>query len=193
MIASHYSWLQFDPEPLPLRKGDVLFAQGEAICNMHFVASGRIKLIRHTVDGDTSLLHIATAGEMIAEASLFSDNYHCSAVADRPSQIRRINRDVMLAQLLDNKQTSKAVLALFARQIRDLRGLIETRNIRSARQRILAYLNGIADPDGRAEIPFSVRDMAYKLGLAHETVYRELRQLEADASLRREGAGVFYL
>jgi len=84
-------------------------------------------------------------------------------------------------------------MALFARQIRDLRGLIEIRNIRSASDRILAYLNSMADSDGKAEISYSVRDMAYKLGLAHETAYRALRQLEQGGRLRREGIGIFYL
>ncbi len=193
MVDESWHWLEFDPLSSRLAKGELLFEQGGEIQNMYLISHGRVKLFRHSADGEITLLHVAVAGEMIAEASLFSDHYHCNAIADRPCEIRSIRREIALKQVLDDPQGGQEVLALFSRQIRDLRGLIETRNIRSAGQRILAFLKSIADSDGKAMITFPVRDMAYKLGLAHETVYRELRQLEKNGSLKRQGSGVFYL
>ena len=84
-------------------------------------------------------------------------------------------------------------MQLFARQIRDLRGLHEIRNIRSAEARIFTYLTSQADKTGKIKLDMSLRDMAYKLGLAHETLYRALRNLETNGLLERPATGEFII
>ena len=42
---------------------------------------------RFTIEGRPVIMHMADAGESFAEASLFSDVYHCNAVATVPSEI----------------------------------------------------------------------------------------------------------
>lgn len=160
---------------------------------MFFIVSGRAKLIRHSIEGDDVVLHIATAGELIAEASFFSKAYHCSAIIDKPSDIKHVDRDSALQIILENKQSSLQVMQLFARQVRDLRGLHEIRNIRSAQQRVLAYLTSEANLNAEVSLNMSLRDMAYKLGLAHETLYRALHQLEKKGQLTRPAAGKIIL
>ena len=176
-----------------LNKGERLFDQGMSVQRMHFISSGRVKLVRHPLDGEDVVLHVATAGEMIAEASFFSETYHCSAIVDQASEIRYIDRDTALDKILSNKKTSQDVMRLFAQQIRDLRGLHELRNIRSAQKRILAYLATQADVKGEIKLDMSLRDMAYKVGLAHETLYRELRMLETSGQLERPSTSTFMI
>ncbi len=188
-----WSWLRFDPKPILLNKSDRLFDQGARVQRMHLIVDGRVKLIRHLAEGDDVVLHVATAGEMIAEASFFSETYHCNAIVDKPSEILHIGRDLALKMILSDSQTSLDVMSLFAKQIRDLRGLHELRNIRSAQSRILAYLATQASPTGKIELNMSLRDMAYKLGLAHETLYRSLRELETNGQLKRPAAGEFII
>ena len=160
---------------------------------MHLIQQGRVKLIRHSLAGENIVLHVATAGEMIAEASFFSENYHCSAVADQPSKVLSIDRDSALNTIINSPQTSQTVMHLFAQQIRDLRGLHEIRNIRSAEQRVLAYLNKLANEKGELQLEMSLQDMAYKLGLAHETLYRALSKLEASGKIQRPATTAFIL
>ncbi len=190
---NNWSWLNFETPSLHLKKGEPLFKQGATIERMYLIASGRVKLQRHTREGDTVILHVGTAGEMIAEASLFSETYHCTAIIDQSAEIHTLERDLALAQILQNPGNSQKILKLFSRQIRDLRGLIETRNIRSAQSRTLAYLSSIAGPDGQVVLHTSLRDIAYKLGLAHETLYRELRMLEKNGMIRRPEPGIIFL
>ena len=186
-----WSWLRFDSKPLLFDKSDRVFDQGAQVLRMHLIVVGRVKLIRHLADGDDVILHVATAGEMIAEASFFSETYHCNAVADKPSEILHIDRSLALKMILSDSQTSFNVMRLFAQQIRDLRGLHELRNIRSASSRVLAYLVTQAGPTGQIRLDMSLRDMAYKLGLAHETLYRALRSLETNGQLERPAVDEF--
>lgn len=188
-----WTWLGFDSTPVQLKKADRLFDQGALVQRMHIIVNGRVKLIRHPLDGEDVVLHVATAGEMIAEASFFSEVYHCSAIADLPSEIQCIDRDEALKKILSDAQTSRNVMRLFAQQIRDLRGLHELRNIRAAQSRILAYLATQADSSGKIIVNMSLRDMAYKLGLAHETLYRELRRLETSGQIERPASGEIIL
>ena len=187
---NNWSWLNFDTPALFLDKGESLFQQGATIERMFVLVRGRVRLLRHTVEGNAVVLHSGRAGEMIAEASLFSDTYHCSAIVDQHAEFHTLERNAALAQILDSPGNSRRVLKLLSHQVRNLRGLIEVRNIRSAQSRILAYLSNMAGSDGRVILNASLRDIAYKLGLAHETLYRELSLLEKNGQITRPEPGI---
>lgn len=68
-------------------------------------------------------------------------------------------------------------------QLQDLRQRIEIRDIRPARNRVLAWLS-LHD---RSEIVLDrpLKDLAPELGLTHEVFYRTLAALERDGSIQR--------
>ena len=49
---------------------------------MHFVRRGAIHLVRTQEDGAALILQRARAGAILAEASVYSDRYHCDARAE---------------------------------------------------------------------------------------------------------------
>jgi len=168
-------------------KGEALFHQGNAVENIYVVRRGRIKLIRNTVDGNPVVLQLATAGEIIAEASLFSDTYHCSAIVDsRTAELSCFDRHTLAKAIKGSPAAAIMVAELFAHGIRKLRALLEIRNIRSAKQRIHAYFQLESGADKQIQLQLSYKDIAYQLGLAHETFYRELKQLEKEGILARK-------
>jgi CRP-like cAMP-binding protein len=170
-----------------IRNGDTLFGQGDAVENIYVVRRGRIKLIRNTEDGNLVILQLAMAGDIIAEASLFSDIYHCSAVADSPvAELSRFDRRGLLTALKQIPDAAVDIMELFAHRIRKLRALLEIRNIRSARQRIYAYFQLESNDGNEVLLKMSFKDMAYQLGLAHETFYRELKSLEDEGKIIRK-------
>jgi len=170
-----------------IRKGENLFHQGDAVVSVYVVRRGKIKLIRNTEDGNPVVLQLAMAGDVIAEASLFSDTYHCSAVADSPiAELTCYNRNRLLAALKISPATAMDIMELFAHQIRKLRALLEIRNIRSAKLRIHAWLRFEANGDHEIVLQITYKDVAYQLGLAHETFYRTLKQLEQEGRIIRK-------
>ena len=188
-MTQNAAWLEFGGDLQPFDKGEYLFTQGKPVENMYYLESGRATLLRHTREGDSVLMHVATAGELVAEASLFSEHYHCSARIEQPSLIYRIERGQLMQKLSAQPELYRQLLKLLSQQIRDLRSLIEIRNIRSAEERILAYLRSIADAGGGVELEIPLREVAYKLGLAHETLYRCLKKLEGRGLLSRSNPG----
>lgn len=173
------------PHSLSLAKGDKLFAQGDTVVNIYQITTGKIKLVRNTIDGSPILLHIGHDSETIAEASLFSDQYHCSAIADLPSEISFLKKQELLQFLEENPKTMKKLLSVFARQVRDLRAINEIKNIRSAQQRILTFIRSHVDKNKEMKLDLSLKDIAQKIGLAHETFYRNLKNLEDSGVITR--------
>ena len=82
------------------------------------------------------------------------------------------------------------VLAL-ASQVRDLRTKLELRNIRSAKERVLAWLRlRTADDSPPASLNRSWTLIAEELGLTREAVYRALAVLERERRIERHDGGV---
>lgn len=176
----------FSSRAFSLKKGETLFRQGEAVTRFYVVDEGRIHLKRNSVDGSPAVLQVALSGEMVAEASLFASIYHCTAVADRLSIGYSVRKQVLMEYLAASPQAAMQVMALLAKQIRDLRALHEIRNIRSAKERAISYLRLLSDEQNQVQSSISLKDMAYRLGLSHEAFYRALKQLEIDHVIHRE-------
>jgi DNA-binding Lrp family transcriptional regulator len=78
-----------------------------------------------------------------------------------------------------------ALLAIFSHQVRDLRTINEIKNIRSASERILSYIKTNINENQEFKLNLSLKDIAHKIGLAHETFYRELKNLENLGKIKR--------
>lgn len=72
--------------------------------------------------------------------------------------------------------------------MRDLRAINEIKNISSAKARILAFIKNEMDDNQELHLNIVLKDVAYKIGLAHETFYRELKKLEDEHILVRQGS-----
>src|ERR1051326_9376718 len=94
--------------------------------------NGRFGLVRYGRDGSEIILYVATAGETIAEASLFSSTYRCDAVAMMDARVRLYPKAAMLAELQRSPAAAKKYMAMLAEQVMNLRIRLEQRNIRSA-------------------------------------------------------------
>jgi len=130
---------------------------------------------------------------MLAEAALFAERYHCSAVAAVASTVRGYSKVAVLAALRRDPEKMESFLAGFARQIHALRFQLEMRNTRSAQARLLLYLELRADPTNkRIELEGPLQDIASEVGLTREALYRAVTALVAKGVLRR-GRGLLQL
>lgn len=170
-----------------LVKGENLFFQGSPVINLYYIKTGKLKLVRNTIEGGEVLLHLALSGETIAEASLFSNEYHCSAISDSVSEILVYKKVELLLHLEKHPAAMKGLLKIFAQQVRDLRAISEIKNVNSAKERILSFIRYEMNQNKEVHLEISLKDIAYKIGLAHETLYRELKTLEEAKILIRKG------
>jgi len=176
-------------EPIEIKNisaGEILFDQNSKAWALYVVKQGRIKLVRNTQDGNPVVLYIAISGNSLAEAALFSKTYHCQAIADIESEVLCFDKIKLLQQLSADPAASLNFIESLAQQVQSLRLLIELRNIRSPRNRILQYLLSMSDENRRITIKSSLKDIAYQLGMTHETLYRKLSELEKQNLIERK-------
>ena len=169
-----------------LRMGDALFRQDDPSRAMFFLQSGAVDLIRHTEDGQKVTMFRATAGDTIAEPSVFSDRYHCDAIAKQNSIVFSMDRQSVLAAMTTDSEFAIAFVKRLAGQVQTYRRQLELLAIRSAKDRVLA---GLAD--GR--LTGTVLEFAADLGLSHEGVYRALAELTRNGQVEHPARGKYRL
>jgi hypothetical protein len=79
--------------------GEALFRVGDRVASMFLLHSGNADLIRHTGDGLRMILHRAGPGQILAEASAWSDIYHCNALATEFCSTAILPRQIFQARL----------------------------------------------------------------------------------------------
>jgi CRP-like cAMP-binding protein len=174
-----------------LARNDALFRQGEKVTAIYFVEAGRLRLQRQTFDGRSLVVGTTSAGNFFVEAALFADFFHCDAVATEPSRVCIYPKSAVLDALRAEPAQAMSFLSLVAHQVIELRRRIEIMKVRSAKERVMLYLDLNAGPDGRTvELRSQLQDIAGELGLTREVLYRALASLEQAGAIERAGARI---
>lgn len=186
------SWLPASIRALGVERtldvGQILFRQGSRAAGLYDVIRGRVHLARVDAAGRETIVYIATAGDTLAEGSLFSAIYHCDAIAPTKAIVRFYPKAAVLAEFQRNPKAAQTFMAILARQVMSVRTRLHLCNIRSARDRVRDYLAINSGADGRTVLlPGTVKDLAAYLGLTHEALYRTLARMTADGEIKRSG------
>jgi CRP-like cAMP-binding protein len=169
-----------------LARNEVLFRQGDKVTAIYFVEAGRLRLDRRTFDGRLLILGTTPAGQFFVEAALFADIYHCDAVATEPSQVRVYPKEAVLNALRTDPTNAISFLKLMAHQVIEVRQRLELMKVRSAKERVLLYLDFNAEHEGRiVNLRGQLQDIASELGLTREAFYRTLASLERAGAIER--------
>jgi CRP-like cAMP-binding protein len=171
-----------------LKAGEPLFRLGDGTLGLCEVVAGRVRLARLDRAGHEIVLHVAGPGETLAEASLYSPQYHCDAIANTDAIVRIYPKREVLAAFEENPKAAQAFTETLAHQVMSLRARIEQRNIRSARERVRHFLTLNVGSDRRTvKVRGTLKDLAAEIGLTHEALYRTLATLERSGEIRRKG------
>lgn len=164
--------------------GTVLFRRSAKPQDMYAVLDGEMRLVRVTSRGAEVILQRARAG-FLAEASLDQAAYHCDAVASAESEILVIPLAAFRTALADTA-FQQAWMTHLARELRNVRAIAERASLRTARERIIHYI----ETEGRSgafAMTQSKKDWAAELGLTHEALYRELTRMQRHGELAIAG------
>jgi CRP/FNR family transcriptional regulator, dissimilatory nitrate respiration regulator len=171
--------------------GQVLFRAGDRTVGLYEVLIGKLRLVRHDRNGREAILQSASAGDTLAEASLYASTYHCDAIATTDALVRLYPKALLLAGLKRDPKLAQSFTAMLAQQVMGLRTRLERRNIHSARDRIRHFLAVNASADGRTVVlSGTLKDLAADLGLTHEALYRTLARMAADGEIKRVGTTI---
>ena len=172
-----------DGHDMAVSKGQSLFHVGDEVAALYVVRSGDIHLIRHQADGGTALiLQRAGPGSIVAEASLFSQHYHCDAIAATTACVRALPMRALRDRFGHDQAFAEAWAAHLAHEVQSARFRSEVIAMRTVAARLDAWLqwnHGVIPAKGEW-----VR-IAGQVGVTPEALYRELARRRKSLAQRK--------
>ncbi len=167
-----------------LRKGEVLFRQGDEGTALYIILQGRIK-ISVSRRADTVTLAILGEGEFLGEMALLDDlPRSADAIALEDSQLYALNRKDFLAFLKGSDNAVRAVLSSLSMRLRRTDKLLAEMCFLNLSARLLNKLVELAESitGGREESPaltlkISQQELGDILGVSRESINKELKVL----------------
>ena len=175
-----------------LTTGQILFQQGEQAQSVFILESGQLRVVSFT---DQKIInhYFVKVSENFAEIALFSETYTYTAMADIPSRVIVIPKSAFLEALHNSTELSMLFMKQFAHRLKAIQTLLELRSIRSARERIMYYLQLNLQPNQTTvTLEKSLKDIATELGLVPEVLSRNLALLQEEGVITRKKRSITF-
>ena len=184
-----------------LRRGDVLFHEGDSGDKLYIVLDGKVKLGRTSSDGRENLLAILGPGQMFGELSLFDPGPRSTtATAVTSCEIRTLEHDELKGWLSGRPEVAEALLAQLAGRLRRANDVVSDLVFSDVPGRVAKALLDLADRFGRTaddgvhvHHDLTQEELAQLVGASRETVNKALADFAARGWIRLEPRSVTIL
>lgn len=177
------------------RRGEVLFHEGDPGDALFVVASGAVKVVVPSEDGEEAILATLRRGDFLGELALLDGAPRsASAVALEATEVLALPRDQFLALVATEPAIRDALMASLAGELRRLTTHVAELHFLDLTGRLAARLARLAEehgerlPDGsvRLDAPLTQSDLAAMIGATRQSVNKLLGEFEADGLLKME-------
>jgi CRP-like cAMP-binding protein len=167
---------------------EILFSAQQKPTRMFLVSEGCVRLVRPLRAGASAVMQRARVGDWLAESSLFSERYHCDAVAQGAASVISVSKRDLLDAFRQDSGRSLMFCELLAHHLRRLRGMHEIVRIRSAQDRLLQWLLLQASGNPATfHLDQTWTQVADEIALTREAVYRAVAELKRSGVLKQRG------
>lgn len=180
-----------------LKKGHVLFHEGDFANFYYQVVEGKIKMCNTNEEGKEFIQGIFEAGASFGEPPLFDAGvYPASALADEDSTIIRLRKENFLQLLKENFDIHFSFTQTLARRLR-FKSLISKEissygPLHRVRTLLKEYKKNHSGITGELfKIDLTRQQIADMTGLRVETVIRSIRQMQENGELKIERGKVY--
>ncbi len=173
----------------------MIFLEGDPADRLWVVASGQIKIIKHTSDGQENLLEVITPGEMFGGAGLLLATHPATAVAMTALTTLSIERGPYLHLIRQYPDIALRIIDLLGQRLQaamKMRALaVERVDVRLANI-LLKLCDKAGEPIGagtRINLPLSRQDLADMAGTTIETAIRVMSRFRKEGLVHTESGG----
>lgn len=167
------------------RRGEVIFHQGDPGDSLQIVASGTVKIVLPSTEGDEAIIASLRPGDFFGELALLDGSPRsATATALEPAETLVLPRSVFVDLLENLPGLRDALLAGLAYELRRLTGQVEELHFLDLAGRLAMRLTRLAreaQPDAHGEIrldwPYTQSDLAAMIGGTRQSVNRLLGSL----------------
>ena len=177
------------------RRGEVLFHEGDPGDALFIVASGAVKVVVPSEDGEEAILATLGRGDFLGELALLDGAPRsASAIALEATETLALPREQLRALIATEPIIRDALLASLAAELRRLTAHVGEMHFLDVTGRLAAHLarlaqeHGESRPDGsiRLDAPLTQSDLGAMIGATRQSVNKLLGEFEADGLIRMD-------
>ncbi len=174
--------------PLTVKKGQELYKSG----SLGIIAEGKGSIKRKGDDGHSVTVRTISTGEVFGSASIFGSwkEGKSSIVALCDCRVFYVGEDVLKSIMAEYPEVSFNYISYLTDRIRFLNSRVDTFSADNTSSRIYEFLVSLAK-DGKAEIGFSMAELARRLNIGRTSLYRGLDALEQSGFITRQKNTIF--
>lgn len=195
------SALDASMSPLTLRRGEVLFNEGDDGNQLYVVTDGKIKLGRTSPDGRENLLAILGPSQMFGELSFFDPGPRsATATAVTDVDVRSLGHEALSPVLREHPDVAMALLNQLAGRLRRTNEVVGDLVFSDVPGRVAKALLDLASRFGRkaddgvhVNHDLTQEELAQLVGASRETVNKALADFASRGWLRLEPRSVVIL
>jgi CRP-like cAMP-binding protein/CheY-like chemotaxis protein len=176
------------------KKKDVLFLEGQTPNDLFYIVGGSVKTFKLNYDGKELITGIHRAGDFLGYVSLLEDKpYIDSAEAMEDIRILIVPKFDFLTMVYSSNDFAKKFIRLLSNNIEEMESRLLQIAYLSVRQRVanaLLKINEQLDPDSKAIINTTRKDIANIVGTATESLNRTLADFKDEGLIEISGDGL---
>ena len=180
-------------ESYTIKKGDVIFEEGDTINGIYCIKDGVCKLSKLSDNGKDQIVKLVKPGELLGQRSMISDEpANLSAVALEDMEVCFIPRNEVMHFFTENNQFSMNVMKTICEDLKGADDHMVNMAQKTVRQRLvdtLIYLEETfgKNQDGTLRIQLSREELAGMIGTATESCIRLLSELNKSKLIELTG------
>ncbi len=177
------------------KRGQVLFHEGNPAFGVYCISQGKVKLTKTSENGKETMLRIAGPGDLIGFQHIVQNGINdVTATALEETKICFLDRVFLQKLVKEENSCAMELLTHVARDMTTLQDRVNGFQSKNVRERVAYMLLDLAERYGsdskegrRLGIQLSREDMASMLGVATETLIREISQLRDEGVIDQDG------
>lgn len=175
---------------LELKRGEMVYRQGESPRGIYFVERGLIGLtLLAALSGKEHLLRFYRQGQFFGHRALFAnEEYHASTLALEPSVVQFISKEVIFEALREHPELYQDVVSVLAKELRRCevqRVMILENQVLSRTAQALIYLK-----DLHPNHNWTRQEIANFTASTVSTIIKTLSQLEIEGLIEQKGRAI---
>lgn len=197
-MISESTLKKFKATSVLLKKGDILFQQGDVVSFFYIVKSGKIKMSNFSEDGKEFIQGYFTQTQSFGEPPFFSNvPYPASAMAVEKSEVWKIHREDFLRLLKSNFDVQLELLKVLSSRLIYKSTMLSELAIEEAEHRLVTLIHYLLEqnPNSKKDsfkLSFTRQQLADMTGLRVETVIRSIKSLEQKKMLKIDQDGKIF-
>lgn len=180
---------------IKIKKGEILFYQGDEANFLYLVKSGLLKLVRYDIDGNEKILDVIGSRECVGEAAFWSNKYEFEALALEDTHLCAYSFTHFRTFILGNPVYSEKIIKYLGRKLDENMFRSKDREGLLVKDKLLRQLEKLANDHGelmedgyslKIKVPVTQCDLANMVGASRLMVNNALRELKDEKTIDKQ-------